>query len=190
MSIHTTASPPVPSTNSEPCLALPTSSLILDVFRGRPADVHPALAVPLGAAAQMVVHHGDQWAAEMVSRDAAADDHVVAAAKRAIDVLNGLRVDLIGQIDSWVEGVVHIGEEVPLHTETVGSVVDRLAIAWVRWKRLDSRDRRESLVVAPSPALRQLTELAAAYDNLVLDVHEGRRRLPNWRSLKSYRERR
>ena len=37
-------------------------------------------------------------------------------------------------------------------------------------------------------ALRQLTELAAAYDDLVRDVASARRRLPSWRSLKNYRD--
>ncbi|WP_307937140.1 hypothetical protein [Salinispora arenicola] len=35
-----------------------------------------------------------------------------------------------------------------------------------------------------------LAELAGAYDVLVLDIHHGRRRVPRWRALKSYRGRR
>jgi len=38
-------------------------------------------------------------------------------------------------------------------------------------------------------ALRQLVELAAAHDDLIRDVAAGHRRLPAWRSLKSYRSR-
>jgi hypothetical protein len=65
-------------------------------------------------------------------------------------------------------------------------VVDRLAIAWVRADNLithtfaSARDRARL-------AVRQCTELAEAYDDLVRDVAAGRRRLPVWKPLKTYR---
>ncbi|NIL64690.1 DUF4254 domain-containing protein [Salinispora arenicola] len=57
-----------------------------------------SLAVPLDAAGRLALHHGEQWAAETISRDSSADDHVVAAAKRSIDALNEVRVNLISEI--------------------------------------------------------------------------------------------
>ncbi|WP_434743837.1 DUF4254 domain-containing protein [Micromonospora sp. SH-82] len=125
----------------------------------------------------------------MISRDSSADDHVVAAAKRSIDTLNEVRMTLISDVDSWVEKTVRVSGAAPLHTETIGSVIDRLAIAWVRWRRLVELDARQRSGIRPSLALRQFTELAHAYDVLAVDVHEGRRRVPRWRALKSYRER-
>jgi hypothetical protein len=65
-----------------------------------------------------------------------------------------------------------------LHTETIGSVIDRIAEASVRAHHalmtLDAND--EILHVA----WHHLAELADAYDDLVADVLAGRRRLPAW----------
>ncbi len=62
-------------------------------------------------------------------------------------------------------------------------MVDRLAIAWVRADNLINSDGDRDRARL---ALRQLAELADAYDDLVRDVTAGHRRLPRWRALKSY----
>jgi hypothetical protein len=108
----------------------------------------------------------------------------VARLKRRIDALNAARVALVEQIDIWTEGEVgHAGTGM-LHTETLGSVVDRLAIGWVRAGNLAAAGDQPFLA---RRAWRQFTELAQAYDGLVTEVAAGQRRLPLWRPLKSYR---
>ncbi|MEU6072522.1 DUF4254 domain-containing protein [Micromonospora sp. NPDC047074] len=167
---------------------LPSSDLITSTFGGRPQVLPEVWAVPLHAASRLASHHRAQWAAETISRDPSADDHVVAAAKRSIDRLNATRIALIGEIDAWVEQVIQPPGGAPLHTETIGSVIDRLAIAWVRWRRFSETAELNLRDVDPSLAFQQFTELTEAFDVLVLDIHEGRRRIPHWRTLKSYRE--
>jgi hypothetical protein len=162
---------------------LPAAALVVGSFQSRPADSASVWCTPLRAAKRLAAHHTDQWSAEMISRDPTADDRMVAAAKRSIDLLNRARVDLVAEIDTWIERIICDPATAPLHTETIGSVIDRLAIAWVRCQRLSQGDRQ-------ALALRQFEELAHAYDDLVLEVHEGRRRVPRWRALKSYGERR
>ena len=160
---------------------LPSAASVIEAFDGRPDAVVPTPLLTLGVA--LARHHVRQWRAEDVSRTPHASDASVAAAKRLIDDLNARRVALVERVDAWVEQVVDPVPGAPLHTETVGSVVDRLAIAWVR-ARVAGRgtdDRQKA-----REALRQLGELANAYDDLVRDVATGRRRLPAWRSLKSY----
>ncbi|MEJ3741716.1 DUF4254 domain-containing protein [Actinomycetes bacterium KLBMP 9797] len=158
---------------------LPTARLVVDSFHGQP-EGSVSWPTPLRAARRLAARHADQWSAEMISRDPSADDHVVAAAKRSIDLLNRARADLVMEIDTWVERAICYPATASLHTETIGSVIDRLAIAWVRCQRLSQTDRH-------ALALRQFRELACAYDDLVLDVHKGRRRVPRWRALKSSR---
>src|SRR5262249_27123607 len=80
----------------------------------------------------------------------------------------------------WIDEhvVITTREDAALHTETVGSVVDRLAIAWVRTRRfgeLESPDNRVGLAEA---ARRQFSELAGAYDDLVREVSAGGRDAP------------
>ncbi|MFI6758853.1 DUF4254 domain-containing protein [Micromonospora sp. NPDC050417] len=169
---------------------LPASGLVIDSFRDNSAFLASAWRVPLRVSGRLAMHHGDQWSAEMISRDPSADDHVVAAAKRSIDLLNRVRVDLVTEIDTWVDRVLGDRGTGPLHTETIGSVIDRLAIAWVRCQRLTGRERQGRGDSQAGTALWQLRELARAYDDLVRDVHEGRRRIPRWRALKNYGARR
>lgn len=162
---------------------LPRSASIIATFRGTCARDHPGHHV-LDAANALAAHHQRQWQAEDASRAAGASAEDIAASKRLIDELNTRRVALVEQVDEWAARQIRSRADASLHTETLGSVIDRLAIAWVRANSLidsgDARDRARS-------ALRQLAELADAYDDLIRDVATGHRRLPAWRPLKTYR---
>lgn len=135
-------------------------------------DAHPVLTV----GARLAEQHRRQWAAEDLSRSPGASDAAVAGTKRRIDQLNLLRAHCVDEIDAWCD--THLPEstvDAPLHTETVGSVVDRLAIAAVRASQLRT-----------ARAGAQLEELAHAYSTLISDITAGRRRVPSWRTLKAY----
>jgi hypothetical protein len=163
--------------------AVPRSASIIEAFLDPTTRDHPGQII-LDIGHDLAVQHQQQWEAEDVSRAPDSSTEDVAASKRLIDGLNTRRVTLVEQIDTWAAHEVPSRAEASLHTETLGSVVDRLAIAWVRANSLinttDARDRARL-------ALRQLAELADAYDDLIRDVAAGHRRLPTWRSLKNYR---
>lgn len=163
---------------------LPRSASVIAAFR-RPGGLDTTRRDTLMAAAEeLAANHRRQWHAEDSSRDPRADAAAVAANKRRIDALNARRVALVEQIDAWVTERLTFRAGESLHTETVGTVIDRMAIAWVRATTLINSDApRDHARIA----LRQLAELATAYDDLVRDVAAGRRRLPRWRPLKSYR---
>lgn len=162
---------------------LPRSASIIEAFRDTTSSDHPSQHV-LDTANELATHHQQQWQAEDTSRASGASAEDIAASKRLIDELNARRVALVEQIDRWVASQIHSRTEASLHTETLGSVIDRLAIAWVRANSLINsgvaRDRARI-------ALRQLAELADAYDDLIRDVATGHRRLPSWLPLKTYR---
>jgi hypothetical protein len=162
---------------------LPRSGSIIEAFRDTTGRDHPGQFV-LDIARDLATHHQRQWHAEDVSHALEASAEEVAAGKRQTDELNTHRVALVEQIDTWAAREIHSRLSASLHTETLGSVVDRLAIAWVRANNLiDTAGDRDRARLA----LRQLVELAAAHDDLIRDVAAGHRRLPAWRSLKSYR---
>jgi hypothetical protein len=163
-------------------VAVPLSSSIIQAFTDARSGDHPGQVV-LDLARELAIQHQRQWLAEDVSRDPGAVVEAVAASKWLIDNLNARRVAFVEQLDAWVAQNIHGPADASLHTESLGSVVDRLAIAWVRVKRLSDaggvRDRANI-------AMRQLAELADAYDDLIRDLAAGRRRLPAWRPLKAY----
>jgi hypothetical protein len=161
--------------------ALPRSAAIIEAFRSdtEPADELLRLAVRLAHQHQ----HQHQWAAETVSRDPSATAEQIAASKRTIDTLNDHRAELIELLDEHIAARISTGAaQVPLHTETAGSVIDRLGIAWVRSNNLLADGPRERA----RQALDQLRGLATAYDDLVREITQGTRRVPAWRLLKQY----
>ncbi|MBB5912835.1 hypothetical protein BJY24_001702 [Nocardia transvalensis] len=89
------------------------------------------------------------------------------------------RAELVMAIDDWISRTVpqhRLGAT--LHTETIGSVIDRLAEASVRAHHaLMTLDANDEILHG---AWHHLAELADGYDDLVRDVLAGRRRLPAW----------
>lgn len=89
------------------------------------------------------------------------------------------RTELVMAIDDWISRSIpqhRLGAT--LHTETVGSVIDRIAEASVRAHHaLMTLDANDEILHG---AWHHLAELADAYDDLVTDVLAGRRRLPSW----------
>lgn len=162
---------------------LPKSATLVEAFRSSNQSLQAGLSV-VELAAALASHHQRQWAAENDSRNTS-DVHAVARAKRLIDELNTHRVGMIERIDDWAAQAIPARPEASLHTETLGSVIDRLAIAWVRSHHLITTSFSDDRALARA-ALRQLAELADAYDDLVRDLSFGQRRLPVWRSLKRY----
>ena len=162
--------------------ALPQAALLIAAFPAVTSRGHPGQLI-IDTGHELAVQHQRQWSEEDASRADGASAEMVASCKRLIDDLNARRVMLVEQIDDWVAREIHGQADASLHTETFGSVVDKMAIAWVRVNSLRSAGLSDQACLA----LGQLIELAAAYDDLVRDVALGRRRLPSWHSLKNYR---
>lgn len=89
------------------------------------------------------------------------------------------RNELVMAIDDWiVRSVPQHRLGATLHTETVGSVIDRLSEASIRAHHaLMTLDANDEMLHG---AWHHLAELSDAYDDLVRDVLAGRRRLPAW----------
>lgn len=148
-------------------------------------------AVPVDSAGileitgRLAINHSRQWSEEDECREPTTTDGMFAVLKRRIDQRNVDRTRLIQEIDEIVDKLGDSStNEVPLHTETLGCIVDRIVIAWVRAEKLAQHD--SSAGARSGAARRQLTELRNAYDNLRSDVLCGRRRFPTWLPLKAY----
>ena len=162
-------------------LIIPSSAELLASFETGHFSNGPVIDI----AQRLLRHHTAQWKAEDRSRASADDDSVLAVTKREIDQLNMVRTRLVDSINAWVADHVRQDSAAVLHTETLGSVIDRICIASVRSNQLHQIPHEKSRARL---ADQQLRELTIAYDQLVKEMLEGTRRVPAWRTLKSYGE--
>lgn len=134
--------------------------------------------------------NGELWTAEDQVRGAA--DAEAVALKRRIDQLNRERNGLIDRID---EAFTHLSTRhlvrpsTPIHTETLGSVIDRYSVVTLREQRAEELTETAGYEVAADrlPRIRdQRTELARSIADLATDLNAGARRLPDGRKFKLY----
>ncbi|MGY6658672.1 DUF4254 domain-containing protein [Amycolatopsis sp. TRM77291] len=107
--------------------------------------------------------------------DPVADDRSIAAAARKQRRLDREIARQTARIDDYVTGTVHACRRGALHTETIGALIARLATTWQHWQQLASLPVQDERVRAASAALAELID---AYDDLIRDIHTGRRSLP------------
>ncbi|BAW03749.1 DUF4254 domain-containing protein [Nocardia seriolae] len=141
---------------------LPPKHLLLQACRGLPPDDHPVLRC-----AGLLADLHEQRLTSPAGTDRIDHD----------------RARLVHDIDSWVAAELpKAARDAHLHTETVGTVVDRLAqlsaLAYL------------TLAMSPDDAMHEaaqrLTELAIAYEDLAGELAAGRRRLPNLTGTPDY----
>ncbi|MDX3846942.1 MULTISPECIES: DUF4254 domain-containing protein [Streptomyces] len=132
--------------------------------------------------------NGRLWDAEDLVRGAGLGAGHVADCKREIDQLNAERNQLAERADEILGTLAGPDRpDVPLHTETLASVVDRLSVLTLRIWHSERVAERDELTRRRIPALhRQLEELCSALDSLVRAVLAGRRRLPSPARYKLY----
>ncbi|MCC8250538.1 DUF4254 domain-containing protein [Saccharothrix luteola] len=160
-------------------LLLPAGRDITRAFGAEhPTDDHPMLVV----VAILARRHQERAEALQTAQEAQANDAVLAACARALMDCARARVTLIEQIDRWAaETVPEPSQAALLHTETLGRLVDRMAVTWAHWQQL-----RRAAPAARRPPVRHDTQaamddvaaLSNAYDDLLVDLRSGRRRLP------------
>ncbi|MGW5569970.1 DUF4254 domain-containing protein [Nocardia thailandica] len=86
------------------------------------------------------------------------------------------RARLVTEIDRWVLiRTPPAADTAPMHTESIGAVVDRLAL----FAALTYRALACGAEAQLRSAQQRLDELACGYDDLVGDVVRGARRLPD-----------
>ncbi|MEU7629074.1 DUF4254 domain-containing protein [Nocardia sp. NPDC049220] len=137
---------------------IPRKELLLAAFRGLPHGDHPMLEVA-GELAQL--HQ--------------VREHTPAGRSAKLD---RRRQQLVRGIDRWITLATPVPRAcAPEHTETVGRVVDRLAIL--------TSQAFVALAYAPEAVFYdtwiQIDELADSYQDLIDDLRVGIRRLPEER---------
>ena len=141
------------------------------------------------------------WHQEDMARDPDAPDSKIAAVKRAIDVLNQLRNDMIEQMDQYLldelqNKKIKYTSETEMNSETPGSIIDRLSINALKIyhmdeeiQRLDVTDEHRKKCSGKLSVLQdQRNDLKKSLEKLLADLSNGKKRLKVYQQMKMYND--
>ena len=141
------------------------------------------------------------WHQEDLARDPEVSDTKIAAVKRAIDVLNQRRNDLIEQLDQFLVNLmgskkVKNSADLELNSETPGSLIDRLSINALKIFHMDEEIQREDAAESHrikcsgklSVLQEQRQDLGQCLFKLLADLSTGKKRLKVYQQLKMYND--
>jgi hypothetical protein len=121
--------------------------------------------------------NGDLWLAEDEARSA--EPARALEAVRRVQRLNARRNCAIEAIDAFLERAWHSDDDAVPHTETVGSVLDRVSVVTLRLHHTRHHSAADVGLTQRLPVLeRQRADLLHALDELCIDLLDGRRRCP------------
>ena len=163
--------------------------------------VHDEPAPPLLKASLIHGHNFELWHQEDEARAVGVDDAVIGQVKRRIDPLNQNRNDAIEALDELLleelaaRNVV-AGAGARLHSETVGSIVDKLSILTLKIYHMREETLREDAEQAHREQCRgrlailgeQRSDLAGALAELLDDLFAGHKRFKVYRQMKMYND--
>lgn len=135
-----------------------------------------AMALQLHAINFALWHHED------TVRRANADDHEVARGKRLIDDLNVRRNEAIEAIDAALLDQSRPKRTARLHTETPGTIIDRLSVLALRILHTDGTDPLDPRLAVLD---EQYDDLFGGLEQLLSGVHAGDVRFKLYRQFKA-----
>ena len=141
------------------------------------------------------------WHQEDMARDPDAPDSKIAAVKRAIDVLNQRRNDMIEQMDQYLLDAlqsknIKYTADAEMNSETPGSIIDRLSINALKIyhmdeeiQRLDVKDEHRKKCSGKLSVLQdQRNDLKKSLETLLADLSSGKKRLKVYQQMKMYND--
>ena len=141
------------------------------------------------------------WHQEDKARDPDAPDSKIAAVKRAIDVLNQRRNDMIEQMDQYLLTVIQknniqYNADAEMNSETPGSIIDRLSINALKIYHMDEEiqrpnvadEHRKKCSLKLSVLNDQRNDLKKSLETLLADLNNGKKRLKVYQQMKMYND--
>ena len=171
------------------------------VRRWHQQDIDNSYEGILGLICQQHEQNFRLWHEEDIARSRDVGDAKVAEVKRAIDGYNQRRNDLIEKVDDQLitmlaEAGVHPASNARQHTETPGSVIDRLSIMSLRMFHMQEQidrdganaEHREKARAKLRLCQEQYADLSYSLELLLEDLVAGRAMLKVYRQMKMYND--
>ncbi len=162
-------------------------------YKSEPGELN-AIALELGWRNYSLWHEEDK------ARRTDVDDSMIAQVKRNIDGFNQQRNDLIEKLDeailAWLTPKVAFNNDLPINSETPGSIVDRIFIMSLKVYHMyedtlrdDIDDAHRSRSQQKLATLReQRADLEQALHRLLDDYLAGNRKMKLYRQFKMYND--
>ena len=141
------------------------------------------------------------WHQEDMARDPDVSDSIIASVKRAIDVLNQRRNDLIEQMDQFLLNILRVENvkndaDTEMNSETPGSMIDRLSINALKIYHMDEEVQRKEITAEHrnkcagklSVLQEQREDLEQCLSKLLADLSSGEKRLKVYQQMKMYND--
>ena len=141
------------------------------------------------------------WHQEDMARDPDVSDSIIASVKRAIDVLNQRRNDLIEQMDQFLLNILRVENvkndaDTEMNSETPGNMIDRLSINALKIYHMDEEVQRKEITAEHrnkcagklSVLQEQREDLEQCLSKLLADLSSGEKRLKVYRQMKMYND--
>ena len=151
--------------------------------------------------ARLQAHNFELWHEEDKARDPSARAQEIVGFKRNIDGFNQQRNDTIEGLDELLlrqlaERGVNSAADCPLHSETPGSIIDRLSILALRIFHMKEESLREDAEEAHREKCRerlkvlaeQELDLSTCLRALVEELCSGRKQFKIYRQMKMYND--
>jgi len=182
------------------------SKKLLDLFDRKTIEWHKVEPNELeeietidDAILKLLLRNFQLWHTEDEARRKDVPDSCIADCKRKIDKLNQSRQDIIEKCDELIILIwpwVSENSDLPMNTETPGSVIDRLSVASLKMFHMKEQTLRTdvgSLHIAKcndklNALGNQRKDLALAFDQLIEGLCEHRKKLKVYRQFKMYND--
>jgi len=142
-----------------------------------------------------------QWHEEDKSRNTSLPDRLLVNIKRSIDASNQRRNNKAEEIDAYILDAVRscnikVTNEIPMNSETPGSIIDRLSIISLKIYHMKEETLRTNVSQGHimkykekyNIMLNQKKDLSICLDTLADDLFSGKKRLKAYHQLKVYND--
>lgn len=143
-------------------------------------------------------HNFNLWHEEDKARDPHASDSLIATVKRNIDKLNQMRNDTIEVLDDKIIATLDSNqpENLPMNSETPGSIVDKLSINALKIYHMHEQTERadatadhiEKCTQKLAILRAQAGDLQNCLSSLIDDLMHGKKRMKLYRQMKMYND--